>query len=143
MIKTINKIVERQVEVITELMSLLSESFITCTSADKYSVEIQTKKLVDAQEVHRLIIELTAIGEVLQKLDECKDRFCRIGESQASCTKNPLPLPCKFCKAKDPMSFFDESDSEHPAWQYLCGCGVSGPRAKEKAIALEYWNDLH
>jgi hypothetical protein len=84
MSKATNKIFEKQVELTTELMGLLSDSFITCTSADKYCVEIQTKKLVDAQEVHRLIIELAETGKTLQKLDECKDRFCRLRESYKS-----------------------------------------------------------
>jgi hypothetical protein len=49
---------------------------------------------------------------------------------------------CRFCHAKDPLPVFEDSDNEHPSWQYVCGCGVSSSRAETQAIALDYWNIL-
>jgi hypothetical protein len=37
---------------------------------------------------------------------------------------------------------FDDEDIEHPTWRYVCGCGVSGPKAENLALSLEHWNIL-
>lgn len=63
-----NKILEKQSQLSSELAKLLSTSLVTCNSSDKYYVKIETSDLENSQKIHNLIIEIVILNKVLKEL---------------------------------------------------------------------------
>jgi hypothetical protein len=81
-------------------------------------------------------------GIVSQTASDTNYEYQRTKDGSVIWQRKKTPKDCPWCKASKIYLSSDISDTEDEEFQYMCGCGVSGPRAKSTLQALENWNEF-